>query len=300
MDLGAHLPLADLGDGTPTIDGLRDYVRTARDLGYAAVSANDHLVWQRPWLDGPTALAAVASDAGPMVLATSIALPAVRHPVVVAKTLSSLGSLTGSRVIGGLGPGSSRADYDAVGVPFDQRWARFDEAMSVVKTLVHGGVTTEGAFYGPAGPLEPVREPAPEVWFGSWGSDRRLAPLAAVADGWFASAYNATPVEYAEARARLDGHITAAGRDPATFPDAIATAWALVTTGAGERERVLHDLLGPLLGRDPETLANLPIGSSAQCAEALAAYAEAGATLLLVWPLRDARVQLELLADATQ
>ena len=298
MDVGAHLPLADFGDSTPTVDGLRDYVRTARDLGYAAVSANDHLVWRRPWLDGPTALAAVAGDAGEMALATSIALPVVRHPVVVAKTLSSLAALTGSRVIGGLGPGSSQGDYDAVGVPFAERWARFDESMSVVRTLVRGEATTGGTFYGPAGPLAPVREPPPEVWFGSWGSDRRLASMAAVADGWFASAYNATPTEFAAARVRLDGHLAAAGRDATTFPDAVATAWALVTVKPGERERVLRDLLGPLLGRDPETLGNLPIGSRAQCAEALAAYAEAGAGLILVWPLRDARAQLELLADA--
>ena len=119
-----------------------------------------------------------------------------------------------------------------------------------------------------------------------------------MADGWFASAYNATPREFADARTRLDGHIAAAGRDPAAFPDAVATAWALVTTSAGERERVLRDLLGPLLGRDPDTLGNLPIGSPAQCAEAFAAYAEAGATLLFVWPLRDPRAQLELLAGA--
>ncbi len=298
MDVGAHLPLADFGDGTPTVDGLRDYVRTARDLGYAAVSANDHLVWRRPWLDGPTALAAVAGHAGEMALATSIALPVVRHPVVVAKTLSSLAALTGSRVIGGLGPGSSQGDYDAVGVPFAERWARFDESMSVVRTLVRGEATTRGTFYGPAGPLAPVREPPPEVWFGSWGSDRRLASMAAVADGWFASAYNATPAEFAAARNRLDGHLVAAGRDPEAFPDAVATAWALVTDKPGERDRVLHELLGPLLGRDPETLGNLPVGSPAQCAEALAAYAEAGAGLILVWPLRDARAQLELLAEA--
>jgi alkanesulfonate monooxygenase SsuD/methylene tetrahydromethanopterin reductase-like flavin-dependent oxidoreductase (luciferase family) len=233
-----------------------------------------------------------------MALATSIALPVVRHPVVVAKTLSTLASMTGNRVIGGLGPGSSQGDYDAVGVPFTERWARFDESMSVVRTLVRGEATPGGTYYGPAGPLAPVREPPPEVWFGSWGSDRRLASMAAVADGWFASAYNATPAEFAAARTRLDGHLVDAGRDPTAFPDAVATAWALVTDSSGERDRVLQDLLGPLLGRDPETLGNLPIGSSAQCAEALAAYAEAGAGLMLVWPLRDARAQLELLADA--
>jgi len=298
MDLGVHLPLADLGEGTPKVDDLRDYVRTARELGYAAVSANDHLVWRRPWLDGPTALAAVVGETGPMTLATSIALPVVRHPVTVAKSLSSLASLTQSRVIGGLGPGSSEADYDIVGVPFSERWARFDEAMSVVHDLVRGEATSGGRFYGPAGPLAPVREPPPEVWFGSWGSDRRLAALSSVADGWFASAYNATPAEYAAARTRLDGHLAAAGRDSTTFPDAIATAWALVTDDSRERERVLHDLLGPLLGRDPEALGHLPIGTPAQCAEALAAYAVAGASLVLLWPLRDARAQLERLMEA--
>lgn len=232
-----------------------------------------------------------------MTLATSIALPVVRHPVTIAKTLSSLASLTQSRVIGGLGPGSSRADYDTVGVPFAQRWARFDEAMSLVRDLVRGDVTSGGRFYGSAGPLAPVREPAPEIWFGSWGSDRRLAALAGVADGWFASAYNATPAEYAAARARLDGHLAGADRDPSAFPDAIATAWALVTDDSSERARVLSDLLGPLLNRDPEALGHLPIGTPAQCAEALAAYAEAGASLVLLWPLRDARTQLERLME---
>jgi hypothetical protein len=62
---------------------------------------------------------------------------------------------------------------------------------------------------------------------------------------------------------------------------------------------MLHDLLGPVLGRDPDTLRHLPFGSPAQCAEAVAAYAEAGAGLLLLWPLRDARGQLEALAEAT-
>ena len=297
MDLGAHLPLADLGEGTPSLDALRAYTRTARELGFTTVSANDHLMWRRPWLDGPTALAAVLSEAGTMTLATSISLPVVRHPVVVAKTLSSLASLTGNRIVGGLGPGSSEADYDAVGVPFTERWSRFDEALPMVRSLVRGEAAGSGAHYGPAGPLAPVREPPPEVWFGSWGSDRRLAAMAAHSDGWFASAYNTTPEKYAAARARLDGHLAAAGRDPASYPDAVATAWALVTTRTGERERVLRDLLGPLLGRAPETLGSLPIGSPAQCAEAFAAYAEAGATLMLVWPLRDARAQLELLAD---
>ena len=58
------------------------------------------------------------------------------------------------------------------------------------------------------------------------------------------------------------------------------------------------EVLGPALKRDPEQLAHLPVGSPAQCAEALAGYAEAGAREVLIWPVRDAVHQLEQVAAA--
>jgi alkanesulfonate monooxygenase SsuD/methylene tetrahydromethanopterin reductase-like flavin-dependent oxidoreductase (luciferase family) len=106
MRFGAHLPLADLGQGVPDGPDLRAYVRTAVEAGYTTIAANDHLLWRRPWLDGPTALASVLGEAGDLTLATSVALPTVRHPVVLAKALSTLAVLAGGPVIAGLGPGS--------------------------------------------------------------------------------------------------------------------------------------------------------------------------------------------------
>jgi alkanesulfonate monooxygenase SsuD/methylene tetrahydromethanopterin reductase-like flavin-dependent oxidoreductase (luciferase family) len=294
MRIGAHLPLADLGDGTPTGEDLRAYAGSAKDLGYATLSANDHLLWGRPWLDGPTSLASVIAAAGDLTLATSITLPVVRHPVVVAKMLTTLASLATGPIIGGLGPGSSRADYEAVGVPFDERWARFDEALPTVRALVRGEPTTQGTYYGAESRLAPIPDRPPEVWFGSWGSDRRLAAMAAVADGWFASAYNATPLHYGDARARLDGHLRSAGRAPDDFPDSIATVWLFVTDSRPEADHVLNDVLAPTLHRDPEKLGHLPIGSAQHCSEALAAYAAAGAREVLLWPIRDSLRQLEL------
>ncbi len=113
-----------------------------------------------------------------------------------------------------------------------------------------------------------------------------------------ASAYNATPDQYAEARARLDGHLQRAGRDPATFPDAVATAWLHVTEDRDEAAHLLEDVLAPTLGRDPTALRHLPIGSAEHCAQALDAYAAAGAREVLLWPVRDPIVQLERLAAA--
>jgi alkanesulfonate monooxygenase SsuD/methylene tetrahydromethanopterin reductase-like flavin-dependent oxidoreductase (luciferase family) len=285
--------LADFGDGPLTGDDLCAYARTARDLGYTTLAANDHLSWGRPWLDGPTTLASVISAAGDMTLATTIALPVVRHPVVVAKMLTTLGCLAQGPVVGGLGPGSSRADYLAVGIAFEQRWARFDEALRLVRALVRGEPTATGEYYTAELQLAPLPERVPQVWFGSWGSDRRLAAMAAVADGWFASAYNATPSQYGEARVRLDDHLRAAGREPDEFPDAIATTWLFVTDNQREAAHVLADVLAPALKRDPADLAALPIGSAQHCSEVLAGYAAAGAREVLLWPIRDNLHQLE-------
>jgi alkanesulfonate monooxygenase SsuD/methylene tetrahydromethanopterin reductase-like flavin-dependent oxidoreductase (luciferase family) len=96
-----HLPLADFGDGRQTATGLQAYARTAQELGYTTLAPNDHLLWRRPWLDGPTALASVAAAAGEMTLATTVALPVVRHPIVVAKMLTTLAVLSRGPVVGG-------------------------------------------------------------------------------------------------------------------------------------------------------------------------------------------------------
>jgi hypothetical protein len=61
---------------------------------------------------------------------------------------------------------------------------------------------------------------------------------------------------------------------------------------------VLEDLLGPLLGRDPDELAaKLPVGTREHCAALLDAYARAGAREVLLWPVRDPVRQLAVVAE---
>src|SRR5688500_14477786 len=115
MRFGAHLPQIDF-DGTGHDVG--PYVDAARDLGFSAITANDHLLFQRPWLDGLVALASVLDRAGDLTVATTVALPVVRGPVVLARTAAALNLLSGGRLVLGVAPGSSPRDYAAVGVPF--------------------------------------------------------------------------------------------------------------------------------------------------------------------------------------
>ena len=297
MELGVHLPLADLGQGLPSGHDLRTYAALAADLGFTAVAANDHLVWRTPWLDGPTALAAVSGHSAGMRLVTSVALPAVRHPFVLAKGLAALAALAEGPVVAGLGPGSSRDDHDLVGVPFEQRWARCDEAVRLVRALLAGEPAPPGRFYGPGGTRLAPPAGAVSVWSASWGSPTRLRAVARDAEGWVASAYNTDPARFRTVRAELDAHLRAAGRDPAGFGDIVATTWVYVTDDAATSRRLVDEVLAPLLRRDPGPLAALlPIGSPEHCARVLSDYAQAGAGTVLLWPLRDPLRQLELVA----
>jgi alkanesulfonate monooxygenase SsuD/methylene tetrahydromethanopterin reductase-like flavin-dependent oxidoreductase (luciferase family) len=302
VEYGAHLPLMDFGGHPYTLEHLVDYARHAADLGFATLAANDHLVFAIPWLDGPTALAAVTGSSGSMTLATTVALPVVRGPVPLAKAMAAIDRLSGGRVVVGVGPGSSRLDHGAVGLDFDERWRRLDEAVQALRSLWGaGGEPFIGRYYSTAGIdmlPRPTRPSGPPIWIGSWGSEAGLRRTARLADGWLASAYNTTPAAFADAWRRLHNHLAGEGRDPATFPNALATMWFHITDDRAEADRVMTDRIVPAIHR-PETQLRerLPVGPAGAFAEKLHAFREAGVQQVLVWPVADEARQLELFCD---
>jgi alkanesulfonate monooxygenase SsuD/methylene tetrahydromethanopterin reductase-like flavin-dependent oxidoreductase (luciferase family) len=223
MDAGVHLPLIDFSGGGFSYRRLAETVDAARACGFGAVSANDHFLFSAPWLDGLTALAAVIERSGGMKLVTTVALAALRGPVPLAKALSALDVLSDARVIAGVGPGSSRADYDAVGVPFEQRWQRFDEALQLIKAMLQPA--TAGSDGAPAGSLLPPPRPGRgiPVWIGSWGSRAGMRRVARAGDGWLASAYNTTPEAFTAAMEVLGGELDSQQRPSGDFPNALVT-----------------------------------------------------------------------------
>ena len=288
MELGVHLPLIEFGGEGQSFARLAAAADTARECGFAALAANDHFLFGAPWLDGPTALAAVLDRSGEMELVTTVSLVALRGPVPLAKTLQALDVLSGGRVVAGVGPGSSERDFAALGVPFEQRWARFEEATAVLRALLRDEPPPAAPRFHPLppGPLAPAarRPGGVPVWIGSWGSRAGLRRVARLGDGWLASAYNTTPDRFARARGTLaDG-----------FPNALVTMWTWITDDRRDAERVLRDVLGPLLRRDPELLREqLCVGPPEHCAELLSRYAEAGCQRVLLFPLGDEARQIE-------
>jgi alkanesulfonate monooxygenase SsuD/methylene tetrahydromethanopterin reductase-like flavin-dependent oxidoreductase (luciferase family) len=301
MELGTHLPLMEFGDEGQSAERIRDAARTARDCGFAAVSANDHFVFSTPWLDGPTALAAVIDDTGSLELATTVSLASLRGPVTLAKSLAAIDLLSGGRLVAGVGPGSSVRDYDALGIEFGDRWARFEEAVVLLRALLEGEPGRPSPrFPAPDEPLAPApaRPGGVPIWIGSWGSEAGLRRVARLADGWLASAYNTTPSGFAEARAGLADALAARGRSSDGFPNGLATMWTWITEDRSEAERMLREVLAPLLRRDPEELgAQVCVGGREHCLELLGCYEEAGCERVYLWPLGDEPAQLEIAAQ---
>jgi alkanesulfonate monooxygenase SsuD/methylene tetrahydromethanopterin reductase-like flavin-dependent oxidoreductase (luciferase family) len=300
VKIGVHLPLMEFRNEGQSVGRVMEAVDAARESGLDAISANDHLVFATPWLDGLTALAAVVERSGQMTLATTVSLPAIRGPVPLAKGLAGLDVLSKGRLVAGVGPGSSRGDYDAVGLSFDERWSRFDESVAVLRSLLRGEEAPATYFYAlPESELAPraYREDGVPIWIGSWGSRAGLRRVARLADGWLASAYNTSPQRFAAAKSSLGEELAERGRDPDGFPNALATMWMWVTEDGAEASRMLDEVIAPLLRRDPAELDRLCIGSAGHCAQVLSDYAEAGCEWVQLWPLGEERRQIELLAE---
>jgi alkanesulfonate monooxygenase SsuD/methylene tetrahydromethanopterin reductase-like flavin-dependent oxidoreductase (luciferase family) len=124
-----------------------------------------------------------------------------------------------------------------------------------------------------------------------------LRRVASLGDGWLASAYNTTPEAFTAAMKQLSGELERHNRPPGDFPNALVTMWTWITDKRSDAERVLSEVVGPLVNKDPAELrGRICVGSVHECAELLSRYARAGCQRVHFWPVGDERRQVELIA----
>ncbi|MEM7321747.1 MAG: LLM class F420-dependent oxidoreductase [Actinomycetota bacterium] len=90
-------------------------------------------------------LATIAGATERINLGTAIVILPQRNPVVLAKELATVDMMSGGRLLFGVGVGWLTEEFDAIGVPFDERAPRTDEAIEVLRTLWR---ETEATFGG--------------------------------------------------------------------------------------------------------------------------------------------------------
>jgi len=212
--------------------------RAAEDIGLDSIWVGDHLLYRYedqpargPW-EAWTQLAAVAAvtervELGPLVAATSF-----HNPAMLAKKAATLDEVSGGRLILGLGAGWNEAEYLAYGYPFDHRVSRFEEAFTIIRTLLHDGrCDFAGDYYQitdaellPRGP----RLEGPPLMVGSIG-ERMLSitlPHVQSWNAWF-TWFGNSPEGYRPIRDQVDVACEAAGRDPATLERTVAVLVSL-------------------------------------------------------------------------
>jgi alkanesulfonate monooxygenase SsuD/methylene tetrahydromethanopterin reductase-like flavin-dependent oxidoreductase (luciferase family) len=132
-------------------------------------------------------LGAAAAATERIELGTCILQVPLRRPVELAQRLMSLHALSGGRFSAGLGSGSTLADFEAVGVPYDERFRLLAEALPAIRRLCRGEQV--GAAY-----LAPWADShaGPPILVGSWHSGIWVKRAAQEYDGWLASGFFTT------------------------------------------------------------------------------------------------------------
>jgi alkanesulfonate monooxygenase SsuD/methylene tetrahydromethanopterin reductase-like flavin-dependent oxidoreductase (luciferase family) len=191
MRLGIWLPMWK-ADGTAMTT--RDVARRARaieDAGFDSICIGESIGRSQttPRPDILMWLTAAAAATERVELVTGILEVPLRYPVEFAQRLMTGYALSGGRLVAGVGAGSTKADFDAVGVDWDQRFRLFSEALPVIKRLL------DGETVGTAN-LRPWPDVVgrPPIMIGSWHSGIWVRKAAREYDGWQGSAltsYNA-------------------------------------------------------------------------------------------------------------
>lgn len=201
--------------------------KRADELGYYALSFPDHLVMpvtpgRDPiavvWYDDFVLAAAVATVTKRIRLLFNVFVIPYRHPIDLAKRVSTLDIVSQGRFILGCGTGWMRREFTILGIPFEERGPRTDESLRVMKTLwTEAQPSYEGEFYSfsPVN-FEPkcVQKPHVPLWIGGSGP-RPFRRAVELGDGWIPMTGDLS--EVGETIVKMKDGLTTAGRDPESF-----------------------------------------------------------------------------------
>jgi probable F420-dependent oxidoreductase len=170
------------------------------------------------FVDPFVALARASGTTSRIKLGTGIVLVPERHPLLLAKEVSTLDLFSGGRFLFGIGAGWLREETELMGGDFDHRWTQTRESVLAMKEL---WTKTEAEFHGKYYNFPPVRsypkpmqKPHPPVLLG--GSAKKvLERIVEWGDGWLPN--RVTPDELRESRATLDRLAKDKGRDPSAI-----------------------------------------------------------------------------------
>ena len=248
--------------------------RAAEDVGFDTLWLGDHLLYRYaddstrgPW-EVWTMLSALAASTSRIRLGPLVASTAFHAPPMLAKLAATVDDVSGGRLIVGLGAGWNDTEFRAFGFPFDNRISRFEEAFTIIRTLLREGkIDFDGRFFQ-ARDCEllprPARPGGPPLMVGSIGPRMLEITLPYVEQWnvWYRQSNN-SPEGLEPILRRVDEACRAVGRDPATL-EKTSAVFVRMPGGTGRLTKYDENEVQPLQG------------STREIADGLRRYADLG------------------------
>jgi probable F420-dependent oxidoreductase len=261
MRVGVQLPEVEREVRWPEYVAM---ARAAEEVGFDTLWLGDHLLYRYedgssrgPW-EVWTMLSALAASTSRIKLGPLVAATAFHAPAMLAKMAATVDEVSGGRLILGLGAGWNDTEFRAFGFPFDHRISRFEEAFTIIRTLLRDGrIDFDGEFFQ-ARDCELLPRPAtpggPPIMVGSVGPRMLEITLPHVEQWnvWYRQPKN-SPEGLEPILRQVDQAARAVGRDPATLEKTSAVLVQLAG-GAGRVTKYDDDVIPPLTG-SPEEIA---------------------------------------------
>ncbi|RRO17543.1 TIGR03619 family F420-dependent LLM class oxidoreductase [Saccharopolyspora rhizosphaerae] len=187
------------------LDQLTELARTAEECGFTSIALPDSLfysehvsaeypytpdgtrMWdaETPWVDPLIAAAAMGAVTTRLRFYTSVLKLGPRNPVLLARQLASVASMTGDRFGLGLGLGWAPEEFEWCGAPYAKRGARVDEMIEILRLVLGGGMVEYHGKFFDFDKLQISPAPAKPVPFYVGGhTEPALKRAARVGDGW--------------------------------------------------------------------------------------------------------------------
>ncbi|MEY2422934.1 MAG: hypothetical protein QOI95_3001 [Acidimicrobiaceae bacterium] len=223
MRVGIHMPQYGRVAGP---EAMTRAAQHAEELGFADVWVSDHIVhpaaqsYPSPHLYDPIVTLTWAAACTQRVgLGTSVLVVPMHNPLELTNVLASIDSLSGGRVIAGVGVGWSAEEYQALGYGFDDRGRRLDETIDMMRAAWSDDPVS---FHGEFMDFEDIRvlpKPAHQIplWVGG-GSEPAYRRAVAKGDGFQAVGIDPVAAVGVVERIRRD-------RPEASFTISTRTGW---------------------------------------------------------------------------
>lgn len=287
----------------PDVRALVDYGVRMEELGFDSLWVWDHILLgvepSFPVAESLTLLTAIAARTKKIKLSTGILVLPLRNPVVLAKQLATMDQLSGGRLLLAMAAGWYKREFDAVGVPFEQRGKVMDENLDILtrfwtEDMVKGEWTHHKI---PAGVMypKPVQKPRPPILIGGY-VDRVLKRAAVAGDGWLTYFYR--PESFAKSWEKVRNFAREAGKDPDTLLNG-----AQLPIMIGQSRAAVESRMMEWLGKEwdyaswsDSTKDSAIMGTVDECVAQLKEHLAAGVQKLVFVPYKYEMSQIETIA----